>query len=198
MFSFYSKIPLSKGSLWDMIKQSDHYKLNEYTVRNYTRQILEGLDYLHGKHVIHRDLKSKNILIDAEGVIKLADFGLSLKLNAENSTSRQFNTGHGTCTHMAPEMFNPKFGKYGRKVDIWSLGVTMVEMLTGTHPWPDIIDNMPYIFKLIHLKDDELPVFELAENASGDLKDFLELTFKVHYAHRPTADILLKHSFLVT
>ena len=99
---------------------SEQGKLTEPTVKDYTRQILEGLYYLHTKNIIHRDLKAKNILIDIDGTLKLADFGFSLKLNFENSTSRQFKSCKGTCTHLAPEMCDPVInGMYGRKIDIW-------------------------------------------------------------------------------
>ena len=98
--------------------------MNELTVKDFTKQILEGLNYLHSKNVIHRDLKAKNILIDSENVLKLADFGLSVKLRDDlggtsQFFSNQFSTCLGTFTHMAPEVVDSRRGKYGRKVDIW-------------------------------------------------------------------------------
>ena len=85
----------------------------------FTRQILDGLNYLHSNNVIHLDLKARNILLDTYKIVKLADFGLSMRLSEDTSTTRQFNTCKGTCTHIAPEMIDPNNGKYGRKVDIW-------------------------------------------------------------------------------
>ena len=102
-----------------VIKESNDGRLKEPTVKDYTKQILDGLDYLHSNNVIHMDLKARNILLDNRNVLKLADFGLSIKLPESAVTSRRFNTCKGTCTHMAPEMIDPKFGKWGRKVDIW-------------------------------------------------------------------------------
>ena len=72
----------------------------------------------------------------------------------------------------------------------------MIEMLTGTHPWPDINDNLAIIYKLIHLKHTDMPEFSLEENASDNLRDFLKLTFKVEYAERPWSEQLLAHDFL--
>jgi serine/threonine protein kinase len=69
--------------------------------------------------VIHLDLKARNVLIDTNNILKLADFGLSMKLKEDILTSRQFSTSKGTFTHMAPEMIDSKYGKWGRKVDIW-------------------------------------------------------------------------------
>ena len=102
-----------------VIKESKDGRLNETIVKDYTKQILVGLDYLHSNNVIHLDLKAGNILLDAHNILKLADFGLSIKLPEGTATSRRFSTCKGTCTHIAPEMIDPKFGKWGRKVDIW-------------------------------------------------------------------------------
>ena len=103
--------------MWENI--SEQGRLAEATVRDYTKQILEGLNYLHFNNIIHRDLKAKNILIDFEGTLKLADFGFSFKLDFDNSTSRQMASCRGTCTHLAPELLNLNNTKYGRKIDIW-------------------------------------------------------------------------------
>ena len=106
-----------KGSLWDKIQERG--KLDEQLVKEYTKQILEGIDYLHSHNVIHSDLKARNILIDDGDILKLADFGLSKKLPSDFVTSRVFGTCSGTCTHLAPEIIKAKNGKYGRKIDIW-------------------------------------------------------------------------------
>ena len=87
-------------------------------MRDYTKQILNGLKYLHSKNIIHLDLKSTNILIAEENIIKLTDFNLSRKLNKEILTSRQFMSLKGTCTHLAPEVVKNSC-TYGRKIDIW-------------------------------------------------------------------------------
>jgi len=100
---------------------------------------------------------------------------------------------------MAPEMIDTKFGKWGRKVDIWSLGVTCVEMLTGTHPWPETTDSFAFFFKLIKLKENEMPTFHLNDMDSAtseNLKDFLRQAFTIDYTKRPSAQQLLKHDFL--
>jgi len=72
----------------------------------------------------------------------------------------------------------------------------MVEMLTGTHPWPHLEQDMQFFFKLINLKENEMPSFELEKNASETLKDFLRLTFIVNYLKRPSTQELLKHEFI--
>lgn len=120
----FNPILIQKGSLWKIIKESQDGKLNEPIVKDYTKQIVEGLNYLHSEYVIHRDLKAKNILIDSANVLKLADFGLSVQLRDDLTGtsqffSNQFSTCLGTFTHMAPEVVDSRKGKYGRKVDIW-------------------------------------------------------------------------------
>ena len=72
----------------------------------------------------------------------------------------------------------------------------MVEMLTGTHPWPHIIDNFAFIYELSHLKDGQTPEFKLDTNVSDDLKEFLRLAFTVNYEMRPTTEQLLLNSFV--
>nr|TKS15244.1 mitogen-activated protein kinase kinase kinase 1-like [Populus alba] len=102
----------------------------ESQVSHYTRQILQGLKYLHGCNVIHRDLKCANILVTESGNIKLADFGLSKFMEDGQSLEH----GVGSSYWMAPEVANPKSGGYDFRADTWSLGCTVVEMLTRKYP----------------------------------------------------------------
>ena len=69
-------------------------------------------------------------------------------------------------------------------------------MCTGTHPWPYCKENLQFFYKLIHLKENEMPEFELDENASDRLKDFLKCTFIINYAKRPSSSDLLEHDFI--
>ena len=109
-----------KGSLKEKITNSGTIK--EAEAKIYIKQILQGLEYLHSKKLIHRDLKCSNILCDTNGDIKLSDFGTTKQLkdltkSGLNQTTKQFDSFVGTPHFMSPEMI--KGEKYGRKVDIW-------------------------------------------------------------------------------
>lgn len=98
-------------------------------VKLYTKKILKGLEYLHYHNVIHRDIKAGNVLVNVDGVCKLADFGTAKEaLNKDKTKSLA-----GTPCWMAPEVI--KEIPYGRQIDIWSIGCLVIEMLTGEHPW---------------------------------------------------------------
>ncbi|XP_059153056.1 mitogen-activated protein kinase kinase kinase 3-like [Physella acuta] len=105
--------------------------LSEETTSLFTYQILKGLIYLHDNLIIHRDIKGANILLDQDLKIKLADFGISKILRNQTTNTSEM----GTVKWMAPEIINEK--PYDFKVDIWSVGATVVEMVTGSPPFPD-------------------------------------------------------------
>ena len=95
--------------------------------------MLKGLEYLHKKmKVIHRDIKPSNLLINSEGRVKIADFGVSGKLE---STTDQKNTWVGTVTYMSPERF--RGDNYTADTDLWSLGLTIIECAWGRYPYPE-------------------------------------------------------------
>ncbi|KAJ7388576.1 Mitogen-activated protein kinase kinase kinase 2 [Desmophyllum pertusum] len=120
---------MAGGSLSDHIKRSN--TLSESKSRKYTEQILEGVSFLHSKNIIHRDIKGSNVLLDGHGNVKLADFGLS-KIIQKVGSKTNLMSYCGTPYWMAPEIFRGE--GYGRKADIWSVGCTVVEMLTGRPP----------------------------------------------------------------
>ncbi|KAK3736511.1 hypothetical protein QZH41_009385, partial [Actinostola sp. cb2023] len=130
------------SSVHEHIKQ--HGALNESLTRKYTRQILEGVSYLHSNRIVHRDIKGANILRDLHGNVKLADFGASKRLQTIRSKTG-FRSVHGTPYWMAPEVINGE--GYGRKADVWSIGCTVVEMLTTKPPWANF-EPMAALFKI--------------------------------------------------
>ncbi|CAH1421906.1 unnamed protein product [Lactuca virosa] len=118
---------VTKGSLLSLYQR---YHLQDSQVSSYTRQILHGLKYLHDRSVLHRDVKCANILVDANGSVKLADFGL-----AKATKFNDVKSCKGTAFWMAPEVVNQKKKGYGLAADIWSLGCTVLEMLTRQIPY---------------------------------------------------------------
>ena len=112
-------------------------KFNERLAASYVVKILEGLHYLHNSHVVHCDLKAANILTTKNGNVKLSDFGVSLNLRA---MEREMKDVAGTPNWMAPEVIELKGAS--EKSDIWSLGCTVIELLTGRPPYSEISNSM--------------------------------------------------------
>lgn len=144
-YSHYQKIQndfyiymeyMSMGSIVHQIEKQGHF--SEAKIQNYTLQILKGLSFLHSKKIIHKDLKGQNILLSSSNLIKLSDFGCSISLEKTLSSSQQqspIELLEGSVLWMAPEVVLQT--KQGRKSDIWSLGCTIIEMLSGRVPWEE-------------------------------------------------------------
>jgi len=163
----------------------------ESLVRNFVRQILQGLAYLHGRDIIHRDIKGANILVDNKSCVKISDFGISKKV--EDSMLGGSNKAHrpsfqGSAFWMAPEVV--KQTSYTAKADIWSLGCLCVEMLTGEHPWANLT-QMQAIFKIGSSAKPTIP-----SDVTADADDFMQKTFDLDHQARPSADKLLEHPWV--
>ncbi|XP_066321820.1 mitogen-activated protein kinase kinase kinase 3-like isoform X4 [Miscanthus floridulus] len=175
---------VSGGSIHKLLR--DYGPLKEPVIRNYTRQILSGLAYLHGRKTVHRDIKGANVLVGPNGEVKLADFGM-----AKHITSlAEIHSLRGSPYWMAPEVIMNKNG-YSFEVDIWSLGCTIIEMGTGRHPWHQY-EDVPAMFKIVNTND--MP--EIPERFSKEGKYFLSLCLKRDPAQRPSATQLLRHPFV--
>ncbi|GMP47128.1 hypothetical protein CsSME_00015034 [Camellia sinensis var. sinensis] len=174
---------VTKGSL---LKLYQKYELRDSQVSSYTRQILHGLKYLHEKNVVHRDIKCANILVDANGSVKLADFGLAkvTKLNDVKSCK-------GTPFWMAPEVVKRRNQGYGLAADIWSLGCTVLEMLTRQIPYSHLECQMQALFRIGKGEPPPVP-----DSLSSDARNFIFKCLQVNPSDRPTAAQLLDHSFV--
>jgi serine/threonine protein kinase len=118
------------GSIASLIGKYGKFK--ETLARSFTKQILEGLEYLHSHNIIHRDIKGANVMVGQDGCTKLADFGAAKKLYGMGDDT-QFHSLRGTVNWMAPEVMTQK--GHGRFADIWSVGCTVLEMVSGKPPW---------------------------------------------------------------
>ncbi|TVU01727.1 hypothetical protein EJB05_52813, partial [Eragrostis curvula] len=173
---------VTQGSLAALYQK---YHLQDSQVSAYTRQILNGLHYLHQRNVLHRDIKCANILVDASGLVKLADFGLA----KEMSILSQAKSSKGTIYWMAPEVAKAK--PHGPPADIWSLGCTVLEMLTGKVPYPD----MEWTHALLKIGRGIPP--EIPSTLSEDARDFIERCVQKNPNDRPSAAQLLEHPFIL-
>lgn len=162
---------------------------SEPVIKKYTKQILEGLEFLHYNNIIHRDIKGANILVDRDGICKLSDFGGS-KIIVEELEFQLQNSFKGTPNWMAPEII--KNQQHTRYSDIWSLGCTIIEMFTGEPPWSEFNNHMAALY---HILNTNTPP-KIPENASEELKDFLLKCLKMNPKERPNVTSLLKHPFI--
>lgn len=164
--------------------------LEESVARIYMRQILEGCGYLHANGIIHRDIKCANILISTGGDIKLTDFGTAKRVN--DNTLNGCKTFSGTPFWMAPEVIRNE--DYGRKADVWSIGCTLIEMVTAKHPWWPLENAFAVMFHVTNTT--EQPAIPPEIRLSADCKDFLRLCLERDTSKRPTVDELLEHPFV--
>ncbi|KAJ4756605.1 Mitogen activated protein kinase kinase kinase [Rhynchospora pubera] len=176
---------VSGGSIHKLIQEYGSF--NEPVIRNYTRQILSGLAYLHGRNTVHRDIKGANILVGTNGEVKLADFGMAKHTSSYNA----IKSLKGSPYWIAPEVVMNANG-YDLSVDIWSLGCTVIEMATSKPPWSQF-EGVAALFKIANSKD----IPEIPDHLSPDGKNFLRLCLRRDPVTRPTAAQLLEHPFVL-
>ncbi|EME26468.1 serine/threonine protein kinase isoform 1 [Galdieria sulphuraria] len=175
---------LEGGSLRDLL-DCRRQPFKESIIARFIQNILQGLKYLHMEKRIHRDIKAANVLLSKSGVAKLVDFGVSQQLS---KTMQRRNTFVGTPYWMAPEVIAASY--YDEKADIWSLGITILELACGKPPWFQV-----HPMKALFLISEEDPPI-LKGNFSSDLKDFVSHCLHKEPEERWDAIRLLKHPFL--
>uniref|UniRef100_A0A0E0DCN2 mitogen-activated protein kinase kinase kinase n=1 Tax=Oryza meridionalis TaxID=40149 RepID=A0A0E0DCN2_9ORYZ len=173
---------MSQGSLASLYQK---YRLRNSHVSRYTKQILNGLIYLHDRNIVHRDVKCGNTLVHRNGSVKLADFGIAKEINKFSV----LKSCEGSVYWMAPEVVNPK-RTYGTAADIWSLGCTVLEMLTRQLPYP----NLEWAQALFKIGRGEPPA--IPKYLSKEARDFISQCLRPNPDDRPSASKLLDHPFV--
>lgn len=184
------------GSLTSFVKKFK--PLPPDVVRTWTKQLLNGLSYLHSKHIIHRDVKGENVLVDTSvdpssgAQIKLVDFGAARRLTDAVSQSK---TVIGTPYWMAPEVVKSgDGGGYSYKADVWSVGCTVSEMLTGSPPWPMRANAPATILMIATAKNGPTEIPE--KEATPGCLDFMRKCFEINPEKRHSVDELLRHPWI--
>uniref|UniRef100_A0A3P9ITJ2 Mitogen-activated protein kinase kinase kinase 4 n=1 Tax=Oryzias latipes TaxID=8090 RepID=A0A3P9ITJ2_ORYLA len=167
--------------------------LQEHVIRLYSKQITTAINVLHEHGIVHRDIKGANIFLTSSGLIKLGDFGCSVKLrNNTHTMPGEVNSTLGTAAYMAPEVITRAKGEgHGRAADIWSLGCVLIEMVTGKRPWHEYEHNFQIMYKVGMGHKPPIP-----EKLSTEGKDFLCHCLESEPKRRWTASMLLDHPFV--
>ncbi|XP_021899540.1 serine/threonine-protein kinase BLUS1-like [Carica papaya] len=193
---------MSSGSLQSIISSSFPDGLSEQCIAVVLKEALNALSYFHNQGCLHRDIKAGNILVDGNGSVKLADFGVSASIyesdsssSALSSSSMVFTDVTGTPYWMAPEVIHSHTG-YSFKADIWSFGITALELAHGRPP----LSHLPPSKSLIINITKRFPFSDYARSKtdkkfSKAFKSIVASCLNQDPAKRPTADKLLKHSF---
>ncbi|EIE22150.1 Pkinase-domain-containing protein [Coccomyxa subellipsoidea C-169] len=176
---------LMAASVADLL---DERPLEEPEIAHVLRQVLRALVYLHGEHRVHRDIKAANVLLSAEGAVKISDFGVSGQLTGTLGYRRR--TFVGTPYWMAPEVIETSEEGYSQTADIWSLGITAIEMATGTPP----LAELHPMRALFLIPKNAAP--QLQGPYSQGLRDFVARCLHKDPALRPSAQELLDDPFV--
>ncbi|GAB6029131.1 Mitogen-activated protein kinase kinase kinase 1 [Chamberlinius hualienensis] len=180
---------MAGGSVSNLLEKFGVF--SESVIINYSHQVLSGLSYLHSNHILHRDLKGANLLIDSSGRhLRIGDFGAAARM-AFNSTVLGEFQGQllGTIAFMAPEVL--RGDSYGRSCDLWSVGCCVIEMATSKPPWnsTDVSNHLALIYKIARTQEPP----PIPDHLSPQTKDLVFKCLEVCSHLRPSADQLLQH-----
>uniref|UniRef100_A0A6B2LD11 Aurora kinase n=1 Tax=Arcella intermedia TaxID=1963864 RepID=A0A6B2LD11_9EUKA len=171
-----------QGGLYQLLRTNGTFPAA--VAATYVRDVAKALVYLHANEVIHRDIKPENLLLDAKGVVKLADFGWSVKMDPE--VRRQ--TFCGTLDYLPPEIVEDK--PHDKAVDIWSMGILIYEFLVGSPPFQS--DEMDETYQKISECKITFP-----ENMDPLAKDLIQKLLQTEPGKRPTLQTLLQHPWIL-
>ncbi|GMJ00241.1 MAP kinase kinase 10 [Hibiscus trionum] len=184
---------MESGSLYDELRVRRN--LPEHAVSGIAARVLRGLQYLHGMHIVHGDIKPSNLLINGKGNVKIADFGVSkIVVGARNACDMCM----GTCAYMSPERVDPERWN-GDKADgfagdVWSLGVVLLECFVGHYPLIGLGETPDWAALMCAICFGERP--EMPETASLDFRSFVRRCLEKDWRNRGTVDELLDHPFV--
>lgn len=183
---------MATGSCYHLMKTTYPDGLEESIIRSILKETLKALNYLHKQGHIHRDVKAGNILLDSNGAVKLGDFGVSACMFESGDKHRKRNSFVGTPCWMAPEVMQPGNG-YDVKADIWSFGITALELAHGHAPF----SNYPPMKVLLMTIQNAPPGldYDRDKRFSKSFRDMISMCLVKNQRKRPTAEKLLKHSF---
>ncbi|KII92237.1 hypothetical protein PLICRDRAFT_103206 [Plicaturopsis crispa FD-325 SS-3] len=167
-------------------------KFGEEVTKSFTSQILAGLEYLHSKGILHRDLKADNILVETSGVCKISDFGISKR--TDDIDRNGYTAMQGSVFWMAPEVIDPQKKEYNAKVDIWSVGCVVLEMWAGERPWSE--EEAAAVTANLYSDKPPPPVPNDVVLSAAAL-DFRNKCFATNPEDRPSAAELRKHPYLI-
>ncbi|XP_065845182.1 mitogen-activated protein kinase kinase kinase kinase 5-like [Oscarella lobularis] len=169
--------------------------LNELQIAYVCGETLKGLEYLHGKNIIHRDIKGANILLTSDGLVKLADFGIAAQISATVGKRKSFI---GTPYWMAPEVAAvDKKGSsagYDHKCDIWAVGITAIELAETQPPMFDL-HPMRALY-LMTKRDFRAPTLTRKGKWSKEFHEFLRLSLVKDPRKRPSAKEMCQYIFV--
>lgn len=178
------------GALSDRVREEGG-SLDEGEIGFFAQQVLKGLNYLHRLGFVHCDIKGQNILIGGDGGVKIADFGCAKRTECGGGGGFSSPpTFAGTPAYMAPEVARGEEQSF--PADVWALGCTVIEMATGSNPWPEMKDPASALYRVAYSGD----VPEIPSWFSDAAKDFLSKCFARDAKERWTAAELLQHPFL--
>jgi hypothetical protein len=183
---------MNVGTLDSLLKT--HGTFSEPKLADVARQVLNGLNYLHGHKIIHRDIKPSNLLVNDKMEVKIADFGVS-KIMCR--TLDPCNSYVGTCAYMSPERFDPDRygGNYdGYAGDIWSLGLTLLELYLGHFPFLPPGQRPDWATLMCAICFGDPP--SLPEHASEEFRSFIQCCLQKESSKRWTVAQLLTHPFV--
>ncbi|GMH09293.1 hypothetical protein Nepgr_011134 [Nepenthes gracilis] len=183
---------MAEGSCLHLMKIAYPGGFEESAICLILKETLKALEYLHKHGHIHRDVKAGNILLDSNGAVKLADFGVSACMFESGDRQRSRNTFVGTPCWMAPEVLQPGSG-YDFKADIWSFGITALELAHGHAPFSKY-PPMKVLLMTIQNAPPGLD-YDRDKKFSKSFKEMVAMCLVKDQTKRPTAEKLLKHSF---